>query len=69
MINKFGNCPHCDTPLEAEWFKEYEWKTSWVGGYCTQYKTGRWRYNINYLVCPNCLKKQVMDDTYAGEWH
>ena len=69
MINRFGNCPKCDTPLEAEWFKEYEHKSKWIDGQLIRYKTHRWRYNIDYLICPHCLEKQIVDDTYAGEWH
>lgn len=68
MENKFGYCPYCHAPLEAIWFKEYEYKRAYVDGYSSIYKTGRFRLNVNYLYCPDCEYQTTVDDTFALEW-
>lgn len=57
--NKYGRCS-CSADLEPVWCEEKEWIN---GAY-----TGRIRSNVNYLICPVCLKKQCVDDSFAGPW-
>lgn len=59
--NDYGRCS-CGADLEPVWFEEQEWK---AGVY-----TGRVRVNMNYLICPRCMKKECVDgETFAGPWH
>lgn len=63
--NVYGLCPECDIELEPVWFIEEEYKTE-----CgIMYKTGRKRRAVDYLICPCCLQKQCVDDSYDGVWH
>lgn len=61
----FGDCPECGYPLEAVWFTEKEYKVTSFG---SQYKTGRKRRAVDYLLCNVCGKKQCVDDTFDGAW-
>lgn len=63
---KYGICPDCEVELEPVWFTEEEYKTNMFGH---QYKTGRKRRAVDYLVCPCCLKKSCVDDSFDGLWH
>lgn len=61
----YGNCPECGYPLEAVWFTEEEYKVTYFG---SQYKTGRKRRAVDYLICDVCWKKQCVDDSFDGAW-
>lgn len=61
----YGNCPECGYPLEAVWFTEEEYKVTSFG---SQYKTGRKRRAVDYLICDICGKKQCVDDSFDGAW-
>lgn len=65
MPSRYGNCPECGCSLEAVWFTEEEYATTSNG---IQYRTGRKRRAIDYLVCENCGKKQCVDDSFDGAW-
>lgn len=68
-MSRYGGCPHCGTDLEAVWFVEYEYAYQTLPGCKTiEYKTGRKRDNIDYLVCPVCGKREVIDDSFASSW-
>ena len=60
----YGECSNCGSPLEAEWFFEEEYKT-YEG---RLYKTGRTRYAVDYLICPNCGIKECVDDSFDEPW-
>lgn len=63
--NIYGGCSECGTPLEPVWFTEEEYKT--VNG-CI-FKTGRKRRAVDYLVCPNCFHKEIVDNSFDGNWY
>lgn len=67
MHNKqdFGMCDDCGVELEAVWFMEKEFRT--VNSFMI--RTGRKRRAVDYLICPCCLKKQCVNDSYDGAWH
>lgn len=58
-------CENCRTKMIPEFFLEEETATAY-GGYPV--KTGRKRWNVNYFICPSCLKKACCDDSFATEW-
>lgn len=60
----FGICEDCGVELEAVWFTEYEYRT--ING--SMYRTGRYRNAVDYLICPMCLNKQCVDDSFDGLW-
>lgn len=59
-MSDYGKCRHCGVSLEAVWFTEKQFSRG-----CP---TGKTRRNISYLICPNCLKKEAIDDSYATPW-
>lgn len=62
---KFPPCPYCGGQLEDIWCLEEEKK---FDGF-RYYKTGRTRWNINYLRCCKCGHKELVDDdTFAEPW-
>ena len=63
--NKYGNCCRCDAPLQPVWFTEEEYRTK----YGHMYKTGRKRSAVDYLICPVCLHKECVDDSFDGGWY
>jgi len=63
-VSKYGQCPECGADMEAVWFIDEEYKTM----YGMQYKTGRKRRAVDYLVCPMCFTKECVDDSYDGPW-
>lgn len=63
--NDYGICNECGVEYEPVWFTEEEYVTS--GGIMV--RTGRKRRAVDYLICPCCLKKQCVDDSYDGAWH
>jgi hypothetical protein len=62
---KYGFCKYCYTQLEPVWFEDME--EVYENGH--QCQTGRWRKAVDYLICPNCLKKECVDDTFDGAYH
>ena len=63
---KYGVCENCNEPLEPVWFTEEE---TVVDNYSHMiYHTGRTRRAVDYLVCPCCLKKFCVDDSFDGPW-
>lgn len=65
MENIYGTCSRCNIPLEPVWFMEKEIKHN--NG--IRIETGRKRQACSYLICPKCLRKECVDDTFDGEWH
>lgn len=60
----YGECVFCECALEPVWFIEEEYKTA----HGCLYKTGRKRMAIDYLVCPACLSRHPVDDTFDHPW-
>lgn len=61
--NLIGDCPVCGTKMKIEeWFKEKEYDKLGI-------PTGRTRLAASNLICPNCLHREVIDDTFDGNWH
>lgn len=59
---EFGRCEDCNIPLAiGDTGKEYEYRNG-----C---KTGRVKIIVGYLICPNCLQKYIVDDTFDGDWY
>lgn len=61
-MNNYGNCECGEILIVGEWFTEEEFYPK------TNIPTGRIRDSVAYLVCPSCLKKYAVDDTFDGEW-
>ena len=61
--DRFGICKECDVPLEAV-LEEKQLVTR--NGYI--YKTRRVRTVVDYLICPCCLAKHCVDDSFDGPW-
>ena len=64
MIMDYGYC-ECGGELYPIWFTEYEYKV--VNG--SRYNTGRKRSAVSHLVCEQCLKNHVVDDSFDGNWY
>ena len=64
-MSKYGYCSKCGADLEPVWFTEKEMKPAQGG----MVFTGRTRRAVAYLECPDCLKKEVVDDSFDGPWH
>ena len=64
-MSKYGMCPDCDAELEPEWFVDEEYQTT-RDGY--MFKTGRTRLAVDYLVCPSCLSRHCVDDSFDRPW-
>lgn len=65
MVKEYGKCSGCTLELVPVWFTEKEYKVS--NG--TLYETGRTRRAVDYLICPQCMSKYAVDDSFDGEWH
>lgn len=64
-MNKYGVCLVCGSQLEPVLFTEKEEKL--VDGHYIE--TGRYRINVDYLLCENCGHKEAVDgESFAGEW-
>lgn len=61
----FGNCPYCGGKLHPVWFTDEE--TQVIHG--SLIKTGRKRRAISHLVCEDCFRNQIIDDSYDGNWY
>ena len=59
------SCSECGCTMEPVFFTEDEYKTS--NG--SLYKTGRKRLAVDYLICPCCLTKECVDDSFDGPWY
>ena len=62
---KYGKCKDCNIDLEPVWFEEEEYKIE----YGRKYRTGRKRKAVSHLICPYCMKKYVVDDSFDGNWY
>lgn len=67
--NIYGKCPQCEHNLFPVWFIEEEIKEVKWGNITTNIKTGRKRRAADYLLCNNCGRKVVVDDSFDGEWY
>lgn len=61
----FGKCPHCGGRLIPIWFIDEET----VVRYGHLVKTGRRRRAVSHLTCEVCMRNQVIDDSYDGDWY
>ena len=60
----YGKCDRCGADLmPADWFEEKEYDSK------TMLPTGRVRWAVGYIVCPECGRKFCVDDTFDGQWH
>lgn len=66
---KYGYCSECHYPLSPVWFIEEEIKITKFGGITSNYKTGRKRKAVDYLLCKCCGHKECVDDTFDGDWY
>lgn len=62
---EFGICSRCGTPLVPVWFTEKEQ----IVKDGIMYYTGRKRRACSHLTCPECLKNEVVDDSFDGGWY
>lgn len=60
-MSDYGICEECYSDLEAVWFIDEE-----MDEY--GHKTGRKRHAVDYLICPYCLDKYCVDDSYDSGW-
>lgn len=59
-------CKDCGVKLEPIYFRE---KESYLDSYGHYIETGRSRIAVDYLICPECLKKFIVDGDFGnGEW-
>ncbi len=63
-MNKFGKCLTCNVDLEPVYFEEKESKLYEN----TLIETGRVRTAVDYLVCPCCGERFIVDDSFDGPW-
>ena len=63
MNNNYGLCDVCQTPLQADTGRVNEFYPN------TATPTGRTKFVVNFLYCPQCRKKILVDDTFDGQWH
>ncbi len=61
----YGTCCNCGSVLEPIFFIEEEYKVE----YGAMIKTGRKKKACSHLECPNCGKKECVDDTFDGPWY
>lgn len=59
----FGTCDKRGAQLTADWFIDEEFYPN------SNTLTGRTRLAVNFLYCPCCGEKYLVDDTFDGEWH
>ena len=64
MASVYGECNICGCDLEPVLFIEDEIKTS--NGII--HYTGRTRLAVSHLQCPRCRHKEIVDDSFDGEW-
>ena len=63
---KTGECKDCGVRLEPIYFREKEF---YIDSYGDWIKTGRSRIAVDYLICPVCLERYIVDrDFENGEW-
>ena len=61
-----GFCERCGSELEPVYFRE---KESYIDSYGHLIWTGRSRIAVDYLACPRCLKRHIVDGDFEnGEW-
>ena len=64
-LSRYGICSECGVEYEPVWFTEDEYEI--IGG--SRFKTGRKRRAVDYLICPCCLNKHCVDDSFDGAWY
>ena len=64
----YKECSYCGASLDPVWFTEHEYESIKIGSITTAVRTGRKRYNIDFLECPVCGKKEIVDDSFATDW-
>lgn len=64
MLNNFGKCSICNVDLEPVYFEEKERKL-YEGAYI---ETGRVRTAVDYLLCPCCGERFIVDDSFDSAW-
>lgn len=64
MGKEYGLCEKCLEKLEAVYFIEEEYQV--ING--NLIKTGRKRRAVDYLICPDCLARYCVDDTFDEPW-
>ena len=61
-----GKCEDCEVRLEPVYFRERE---SYIDSYGHLIWTGRSRIAVDYLICPICLKRFIVDGDFGnGDW-
>lgn len=61
-----GYCDCCGNELEPVYFREEE---TYFDDFNRLIKTGRSRIAVDYLICPNCLERFIVDGDFGnGEW-
>lgn len=59
--NKYGLCDECNIPLQPGECAILDEKVLSNGYYIN---TGRQIFTVGYLICPICLKRFVVDDSF-----
>lgn len=64
MDKVYGEC-ECGAGFIPVWFidEEYRYENSGI-----MYKTGRKRRACSHLECPNCFKRQCVDDSFDSDF-
>lgn len=60
MDDRYGVC-ECGTCLEAMWYIAEEFDKY-------GHRTGRVKNAVDYLYCPECSRKYIVDDSFDGPW-
>lgn len=63
----YGTCSDCGVKLEPVFFIDEEEEISPVYPH-SRIKTGRTRRAVDYLVCPICLCRECVDDSFDTPW-
>lgn len=61
----YGACPVCGEYLQPIWYVEHEE----VVENGIRYETGRMKDAVSHLECDRCGHKELVDDTFDGQWH
>lgn len=66
MENPYGSCSKCGADLAPVYFTEEEYRIEPITH--IQYKTGRSRRAVDYLLCDCCGNTEAVDDSFDGLW-
>lgn len=64
----YSDCKSCGVPLEPVWFREKEITPQTGSRFYYPTETGRTKKSCSHLECPNCLRKECVDDSFDGPW-